>query len=254
MRLRADRDDNWVPDPAAYWRRRFFILGGGIAAIAVLAWQFTPAHPARAPGSAARTSVAAEQKPGDLPSAAYGSAWPGPSPTASRTAPSPTAPGSTGAASGPATQKAGASPSASSGTPQPGDSATAGQCAPAAIVLSLFTTQASYGPGKQPQFDVYAVSTAPGACLLAFGPGSVRVIVTRHGQVVWNSATCDSAPATPVRFELGVPQLLTISWNRAAASPAGCAGSLPAGASGPLDAVAMSGGQDSSVRTFTLLG
>jgi hypothetical protein len=258
MRLRADRDDDRVPDPAAYWRRRFFILGGGIAVIAVLAWQFTPAHPARAPGSAAtaRSSMAAAQKPDDLPSAAYGSAWPGPSPAASRTTPSPTVPGSTGGASATATQKAGAAPSASSGTPQPGDSASAtpGQCAPGAIVLSLFTSQASYGPGKQPQFNVYAVSTAPGPCLMAFGPGSVRVIVTRHGQVVWDSATCDPASAGPVRFELGVPQLLTISWNRAAAGPVGCAGSLPAGASGTLDAVAMSAGQDSSVRTFRLVG
>ncbi len=28
-------------DPSAYWRRRFFILGGGLAVLAVLAWQFT---------------------------------------------------------------------------------------------------------------------------------------------------------------------------------------------------------------------
>lgn len=120
-------------------------------------------------------------------------------------------------------------------------------------MLSLFTSQSSYGPGEQPQFTVYAVSTKPGACLMAFGAGSVRVIVTRHGQVVWDSAMCKPAPAAPVRFELGVPQLLTISWNRAAARPAGCAGSLPAGASGAFEAVAMSAGQDSSVRTFTLL-
>jgi hypothetical protein len=119
-------------------------------------------------------------------------------------------------------------------------------------VLSLFTSQASYGPGKDPQFDVYAVSTAPAACQLAFGPGSVRVIVTQHGQVVWDSAACKPAPAAPVWFQTGVPRFLTISWSRTAASPAGCAGSLPAGASGTFQAVAMSAGRDSSVRTFTL--
>jgi hypothetical protein len=209
MRLRADRDDGRVPDPAAYWRRRFFILGGGIAVISVLAWQFTPAHPARAPGSSATA------------------------------------------------RKAEASVAATNGTPLPSVSVLAspgaGQCAPGSVVLSLFTSQASYAPGKQPRFEIYAVSTAPSACLMAFGPGSVRVIVTKRGQVVWDSATCEPAPAAPVRFQLGVPRLMTISWNRAAAGPAGCAGSLPAGASGTFEAVAMSAGQDSSVRTFTLL-
>jgi hypothetical protein len=119
-------------------------------------------------------------------------------------------------------------------------------------VVSLFTSQASYSPGKDPQFDVYAVSTVPSACLLAFGPGSVRVIVTQHGQVVWDSAACKPAPAVPVWFQTGVPQFLTVSWSRAAVTPAGCAGSLPAGASGTFQAVAMSAGRDSAVRTFTL--
>jgi hypothetical protein len=119
-------------------------------------------------------------------------------------------------------------------------------------VLSLFTSQPSYDPAKDPQFDVYAVSTAAAACLMAFGPGSVRVIVTQHGQVVWDSAACKPVAAAPVLFQTGVPQLLAISWNRTATSPAGCAGSLPAGASGTFQAVAMSVGQDSSVRSFTL--
>jgi hypothetical protein len=120
-------------------------------------------------------------------------------------------------------------------------------------VLSLFTSQPSYRPGKDPQFDVYAVSTAPSACLMAFGPASIRVIVTQHGQVVWDSATCKPPPAAPVTFQTGVPQFLTISWSRTAVSPAGCAGSLPAGSSGTFQAVAMSAGRDSTVRTFTLL-
>ncbi len=120
-------------------------------------------------------------------------------------------------------------------------------------MLSLFTSQPSYGPGAQPRFEVYAVSTATTACEMAYGPGSVRVIVTRHGQVVWDSATCTTAPAPPVRFSLGVPQLLAISWNRAAKSPAGCAGTLPSGGSGTFDAVALSAGRSSAVRSFTLL-
>jgi hypothetical protein len=250
MRLSAKRDDRPPPDPAAYWRRRFFILGGVIAVLGVLAWQFTPAHPAKAPGTSptARASMAAAQTPDDLPTEAYGGAWPGYSPSASAASPAVRA-------SATSSQKATASAAVTSGKPQPGatgSAASARQCAPGGIVLSLFTSQASYGPGKEPQFDVYAVSTAPGACLMVFGPGSVQVIVTRDGQVVWDSAACEPAAASPVQFQTGVPQLLEISWNRSARRPAGCAGSHPAGAWGTFQAVAMSAGQDSSVRPFTL--
>jgi hypothetical protein len=245
MRIGAKRDGGRPPDPAAYWRRRFFILGGGIAVVAVLAWRYTPAHPGQLPGAsaAARSTMDAAQPPDELPSAAYGSAWPGPSPTPSPSTPSPRV-----RASATSEEAAASRPAASaSGT------ASGGQCAPGDIVLSLFTSQASYGPDKEPQFDVYAVSTAPNACLMTFGPGSVRVIVTQHGRVVWDSAACKMAPAAPVWFQTGVPQFVTVSWSRTAVRPAGCAGSLPAGASGTFQAVAMSAGQDSSVRTFTLL-
>ena len=195
--------------------------------------------------------MAAAQTPDNPPADAYGSAPPGYSPAPSVSAPSPTV-----RASATSSRKATAAGATTSGNPQPGPSASgtppAGQCAPGGIVLSLFTSQASYGPGKEPQFNVYAVSTAPGACLMVFGPGSVRVIVTRHGQVVWDSAACGPDAASPVEFQTGVPQLLTISWDRTARRPAGCAGSLPAGAWGTFQAVAMSAGHDSSVRTFTL--
>jgi hypothetical protein len=119
-------------------------------------------------------------------------------------------------------------------------------------VLSLFTSQASYAQGTRPHFEVYAVSTASGNCELPYGAGSVRVVVTRQGQVVWDSATCGSPAAHPVQFQTGVPHMLTISWNRGATSPAGCAGTLSHDASGTFDAVAMTAGQTSQVRTFKL--
>jgi hypothetical protein len=128
----------------------------------------------------------------------------------------------------------------------------AGACAPADIVLSLFTSQSGYARGGRPKFSVYAVSTSAAACTLRYGAGSVQVVVMRKGHVVWDSAACKPSAAKPVRFTLGVPQVLTVAWDPAAAGPAGCAGSLPAGASGTLDAVAMSDGQSSPVRTFKL--
>jgi hypothetical protein len=243
-------------DPNAYWRRRFFILGGGIAVVGLCVWLFPGAHDA-APRTtaAARASMAALDKRGELPPAAYGKTWPDPSPkpTATATAaPSATETPAKGADRRPAATRAhpDASPSQTpSGSAGP---VKAPRCAPSDIVLSLFTGQPSYGQGALPEFDVYAVSTSSAACALNYGPGSVQVVVTRKGRVVWDSAACKPSGAAAVRFTLGVPQMLSIAWNRQAKSPSGCAGTLPAGASGTFDAVALTDGQSSPVRSFTL--
>ena len=121
-------------------------------------------------------------------------------------------------------------------------------------MLSLFASQPQYGPGQQPKFEVYAVSTARGTCELMYGPAVVRVMVTKQGQVTWDSAACRTQPpAAPERVRLaqGVPQVVTVSWNRRASTP-GCAGSVPAGATGTFDAVALADGRSSPVRQFKL--
>lgn len=249
-------------DEQAYWRRRFLILCGGVAALGVSAWLFPGAHQQSAASAAAvRASVSALAEQQALPSAAYGAAYPiatqGPSQAPAATAaptfqqPSTTYRPSTAyrptASDRPTT---GADPGSEGarviGRPS--------GCAPGAIVLSLFTSHATYPVGARPKFSVYAVSTSPAACTLPYGPGSVEIVVTRHGQVVWDSVACGASAAKPARFTLGVPQVLTMTWNPRAAGPAGCAGSLPAGASGTLDAVAMSHGQSSPVHTFKLGG
>lgn len=242
------------------------VLGAAIALSAVLASRFGGAHPAPSAvvqvagsGVTAAPSAAARESDG-LPSAAYGMSWQSPAPTPPVAVPSPTVLSSL---AGTSTPKASASPAGTgtgpgTGAPRPGTSTSGAvdpkgaRCAPADIVLSLFTSQPSYGPGARPRFEVYAVSTATAPCELTYGPGSVRVVVTRHGQVVWDSATCRPAAAPTVRFSLGVPRLLAISWNRAAKSPAGCSGTLPAGASGTFRVVAMGGGRSSAIRSFTL--
>jgi hypothetical protein len=242
MRLNSDHDSSRSADPEAYWRRRFFILVGGLVVLVGIAWLLS----GKGHGTQASSPTTALRAGDTLPSAAYGSAWPGATPTL------------------------GTSPSAAVSNAQPAPSPTSGasisqtpvantssgtvgsRCAPADIVLSLLTSQASYTQSERPQFDVYAVSTASSPCQMAYGAGSVRVVVTRNGQVVWDSRSCGSPAATTVQFQRGVPQLLTVTWNRAATSPSGCAGSLAQGASGTFDAVALTAGQSSPVRTFTL--
>jgi hypothetical protein len=242
----ASGDEGWDPgNDRAYWRRRVFILCGGVVALGACAWLFPGAHqPSAHDVSATRASMAALAKRQALPPAAYGSPWPEPSKPAASPTPSPVV-----STAKDTKKKVGAAyhpglvPSASaSGSPA--------ACTPADIVLSLFTSQSSYAKGARPKFSVYAVSTSATACTLAYGASSVQVVVTRHGQVVWDSAACKSAAAEPVQFTLGVPHVLTIVWDPKAAAPAGCAGSLPAATRGTLDAVAMSDGQSSPVHAF----
>lgn len=229
-RRAASRGGGWLSAPDIYWRRRFFTLAGGLVVVGVITWGLSvlvgPAKPIAATQSAAQASLSARP-----------SAWATVSTAASQ-------PGS-GAASSP-TQ----SPSAQAGT-----------CSPASIVLSLFTSQPQYGPHQQPRFKVYAVSTAPGTCSMAYGASLVRVVVTRQGQVMWDSAACAAAAtataattvnATTVDFAEGVPQVATVTWNRRAADPA-CAGSAPAASNGPFEAVATADGQSTPVLSFTLL-
>jgi hypothetical protein len=246
-----DLDPDLDPDPdsAAYWRRRFIILACGIAAVGLCVWLFPGGRVSAARTSAAgRASMAALAKRGALPSAAYGSAWPGPTATAppSPAAPSPTAltsPAASPVRSPAAKARKTGTPAAAAGRPR---------CAPAGIVLSLSASQASYPQRALPTFTVYAVSTSATACTFGYGPGSVRVVVTGHGHVVWDSASCEPPASRPVRFAFGVPQVLTTRWNRRARRPSGCGGSLPAGASGTFDAVATTAGRSSPVRSFRL--
>jgi hypothetical protein len=262
----ATPDLGAVRDPNAYWRRRFFILGGGIVVVGLCVWLFPGANHAAARTTAtAKASMAALDHRGTLPSAAYGSPWPGPAPkktaeptvVASASAKPSGQPSAQPSANSVDKSKAGTGyHPAASPSPSPSASTAAKvkgpRCAPSDIVLSLFTGQPSYGQGAPPKFDVYAVSTSSSACTLSYGAGSVQVVVTRHGRVVWDSAACKPSAAAAVRFTLGVPQVLSVSWNSQAREPSGCAGTLAAGASGTFDAVALTDGQSSPVRSFTL--
>lgn len=248
----AERDEEWdLAADRAYWRRRFLILCGGVVALGACAWLFPGAHqPSKRDAAAVSASMAALARQQALPPAATGPAWPGASGIPDVYPTAPASPAKATQAAKPAKKPSPAS------HPRPGPSASPapkkGACAPADIVLSLFTSRPSYAKGTHPKFSVYAVSTSATPCTLTYGAGSVRVVVTRSGHVVWDSTACKPAPARQVRFTLGVPQVLTMVWNPAVAKPAGCAGSLPAGTSAALDAVAMSHGESSPVRTFTV--
>src|SRR6185437_8823651 len=168
----ASADEAWGRrDDRAYWRRRFFILCGGVVALGACAWLFPAAHqPSAREMAATRAPMATLAKRQALPAAAYGSPWAAPS----SPAPSPTP---SAAAASPVKS---AKQVSTAYHPGPLPSATGGAraaCAPADIVLSLFTSQSSYPKGARPRFSVYAVSTSDAPCTLPYGAGSVQVVV-----------------------------------------------------------------------------
>jgi hypothetical protein len=244
VRLITKRGHYGPDDPDAYWRRRFFILGGGLAVLMLLAWLFGSGGPSRQASQAAavHASMAARQARESLPSAAYGTPYGAKPSQSASTTPFPSiSDSSTG------------SPSPSASTAARASGAVK-HCPAVSIVLSLFTSQPSYQPKEQPTFDVYAVSTSASACQLRYGPATVRVVVTRHGRVVWDSAACKTTRqgARTVHLAPGVPQEVELTWNRKAATRS-CAGSLPQGEWGTFQAVAQADGHSSPIRSIKLV-
>ncbi len=267
MRMDSGRDEDGegyhaVPglgaarDPNAYWRRRFFILGGGVAALGLCAWLLPGGHPAAGTSAIAQASMAALDRQGDLPAAAYGSAWPVPTPksttaTLSAAATPAKNPDQPTAVPGPHQDPSPGPSSSSSPSPSPA-SAQGPRCTPSDIVLSLFTGQPGYGQGASPKFDIYAVSTSSSACTLSYGPGSVHVVVTRNGRVVWDS-DCVQAPGRPLGEvhpgrAPGALDYLEPPGQGARRVRGRAAGRRR----GTFDAVALTDGQSSPVRSFTL--
>ncbi|HEX6451154.1 MAG TPA: hypothetical protein VF060_17015 [Trebonia sp.] len=244
MRRITNRGRGDPGDPDAYWRRRFFILGGGLAVLMLLAWLFGSGGPSRqaSQAAAAHASMAARQTRESLPSAAYGTPYGARPSQSASTTPFPSI--SDSPTNLPSPSASGAARASGAGRP----------CPPASIVLSLFTSQPSYQPEEQPTFDVYAVSTSASACQLRYGPAAVRVVATRQGKVVWDSAACQTTRQTArmVNLAPGVPQEVELAWNRQAAARS-CAGSLPPDEWGIFQAVAQADGHSSPIRSFKLV-
>ena len=217
----ATRNDD---DAEAYWRRRAAILAAGLLALGLLAWALsgsggTGPRPGPGPGLA-------QERANALPSAAYGSDPAGsPAPSMPAAGNAPLASGSAGPSASPSdgAQKPAAPRSSRHG------SRAGGSCQPGSVVVTVFTGKPSYGPGEEPAFDVYAVSTAASPCTFSFGGKAVRVLVLAHGRTVWDSAACPAAPARTLKLIRGVPEQASVTWNRRVPHPRACRGRLPRG-------------------------
>ena len=216
----AYNDESGADQPGSYWHRRAVTLAAGLSLLGLLAWVFSGGGKP-APGNSRASG---------LPAAAHRSAPGLPSAKTGRTVPGATSPAA----------------SSSGAVPVPG-----GHCPPSAVVLSLFS-RPGY-PGRQdPQFEVYAVSTAPGTCTFDLGPGKLHLTVMTAGRVIWDSADCARSKATwVIRLHRGVPAQEPITWNRTVTLP-GCVKLASSARPGTYEVQARTDAVASQVRTFKL--
>jgi hypothetical protein len=227
-----------------YRRRRVLALLAGLGLIGLLAWAFAGGggQPAAPPAGSAPTYHL-------LPAAASRSA------TASHrasAAPAPAHQEASGPPSPSASPAASASGSASAGLAG-GLLTSEGLCAPGTVVLSVFSTRPSYPGGQDPEFAVYAVSTAALPCTFDLGPGRLRLEVTYSGRVIWDSGDCARSDNTwTARLRRGVPVLESITWNRTITLP-GCVTLASSVRAGTYQAQAWTASASSAVLSFRLV-
>jgi hypothetical protein len=119
-------------------------------------------------------------------------------------------------------------------------------------VISLFATQASYGPGEPAEFDVDVVSTAAGTCAFNVGPRYLAVAVMDGQRRVWGSADCAAGAGSLVTdLARGVPTVLPVAWDLQT-SARGCPATAAQAADGSYTATAADGGVTSNAATFRL--
>jgi hypothetical protein len=234
-------------DVNAYWRRRVIILAAGLVIFGLLAWALSGSGGAKPSAAARQVAVVRVRSANELPDAAYGSM-----PTTPTASPSPSpSPSVSGSAKVKSKTKAKAKAKAKakhkrSAAVHPGSACPAG-----GVVMTLFSQRPSYVPGEQPVFTVYAVSTTATDCVFRFGPGAVRVLVSKHGRTVWDSADCGPAPVQQVRLVRGVPLQMSVTWNRKPQYR--CRGWLPGRSDGQFTAIATTGTQTTPPAAFALV-
>jgi hypothetical protein len=222
--------DRRNPQAAVYWRRRFVALVIGLGVLALIAWAFSGAI-----GGG-----------GSPPQSGQGRSGSG------------HAAGQPGGGQGPGVVQAGAGPTTGSGGSRDAG-ATSGQggavarlrsCDHGDVVLSLFSSQGSYGSGELPQFNVDVVSTSRRTCTFNVGANHVALVIQSGSTRVWSSADCVQGAGNLVSdLQRGVPTVLPISWNLEDSSP-GCPPASSKMASGTYTAVVTDGTLESNIVTF----
>jgi hypothetical protein len=246
MDWNAYRDENETGRPESYWRRRALALAVSLSVFGLLAWVFSGG------GGKPASPVQSSQAASVLPAAAY-SAAPKPSPAgtagSARVVASPSSGSAHPLASPSASVRARATSSAAAMTPARVSTGRGGDCSPRAVVLSLLSTRSEYRIGQDPEFDLYAVSTASGTCSFDTAPENLHVVVLSAGHIIWDSADCTRGETSRVlKLSRGIPAQESVTWNRTI-TLSGCV-ALASSGPGTYQVQARAAGVVSRVRTF----
>jgi hypothetical protein len=210
------------PASVTYWRRRCVALVVGLTVLALVTWAVSGALGGSAP--AVNSGATKSLHGGSAPSPA-------------------------GAASGGAPSHGTASSSPPAGATAAG---ALSPCPPGDVVLSLFSSQASYSLRQSPEFEVDVVSTASQTCTFDIGARHVWLKVMTGSVHVWSSADCAEGQASLVTdLHRGVPTVVPIGWDGQIAGP-GCPGPGATAARGTYTAVASDGSQTSNSLAFRI--
>jgi hypothetical protein len=219
------RDAPERPVAATYWRRRFVALVIGLSLLALITWAVSGALGGSSPQP---DSAATRQVHGTLPG---------------------TPPASPGARHGGTAGRSGRQHG------RQGSSQGSGQlrpCPAGDVVLSIFSSQASYSAGQTPEFEVDVVSTASQSCTFDIGARHVWLRIMAGPVRIWSSAECAEGEASLVtQLRRGVPTIVPIGWDEQM-SGQGCPGPGTPAVGGSYSAVASDGSSTSTALTFRI--
>jgi hypothetical protein len=210
-----------------YWRRRFVALAVGLSILALVTWAISGAMGGSAP---AVNAAATKTVHGSLP----------------------TAPASPAGGAAPATTGGRRPGHGHPARPAAARTAALQPCPAADVVLSLFSSQASYSVRQTPEFEVDVVSTASQTCTFDIGARHLWLQVKTGAVRVWTSADCAEGQASLVTaLHRGVPTVVAIGWNGQISSP-GCPVPGAAAGHGSYTAVASDGSGVSNPLVFRI--
>jgi hypothetical protein len=89
-------------------------------------------------------------------------------------------------------------------------------------VISLSSTQVTFGARQRPQFSLSVVSTQPNPCSFNVGSAHLALVIREGPTRIWSSADCSRAAASLVTaLRRGVPTVVSVGWGRGTSAP-GC--------------------------------
>jgi hypothetical protein len=171
-------------DVEAYWRRRVYVLAGGIALIGLVAWACSGSDHKRSTAQVRNAAATVS------PAAALPAAGATPTPTATVTVT--------------------ATPTATVEKKHSGD-----QCDAPDVVVGLTPTGTLFKGKQHPRFALSVVNTGRQACTFDVGPKALLIRISSGSDRVWSSAQCASGAGPNLQMlQRGVPYLATLDWDR----------------------------------------